>query len=63
MPVEFNEEEKFNEVYRTEKTNTSLFSKWIIKAKLAKGEAGARNVMAIITIICFALAIYFVLPK
>jgi hypothetical protein len=61
MPVEFNEEEKFNAVYRTKPTTIPFLTKWIIKTKLAKSEKGAKNVMAIITIACFALAIYFAL--
>ena len=63
MSVEFNEEEKFNKVYRTDQNTTSSFTKFIIKAKLAKSEAGAKKIMAIITIVCFALATYFALGK
>ena len=63
MSVEFNEDEKFNKVYRTQQNTTSFFTNFIIKAKLAKSEAGAKKIMSIITIVCFALAIYFALPK
>ncbi|MFA5934697.1 MAG: hypothetical protein WC827_02330 [Candidatus Paceibacterota bacterium] len=61
MGLEFNEEKEFNKSFETGPEPTSIFTKWIIKAKLAKDEKQAKLVMSIITIVCFALAIFFAL--
>lgn len=61
MGLEFNEENEFNKAFETETEHVSVFTTWIIKAKLAKNEKQAKLVMNIITIICFVLAIFFAL--
>lgn len=57
MSVEFNENRPTNYNYPP---RTGGLAGWIIKIGLAKDEAGSKNVMIIITIVCFALAIYFI---
>ena len=59
MGLEFNEEKEFNQSFKAGPEPTSIFTKWIIKVKLAKDEKQAKLVMSIITIICFFLAIFF----
>jgi hypothetical protein len=60
MAVEFNEENNFNQEYRTENaTSVSGLTKWIIKKGIAKDKKGAERLMIIVAIVCFAIAIYF----
>ncbi len=59
MAVEFSEEENFNRVYNEKPTQTSGLTNFIIKIGLANNEGGAKVVMIIVAVICFALAIYF----
>ena len=59
MSVEFTEEENFNRSYRSIQPENSGINNFIIKIGLAKSASGARAVMLIISMICFALAIYF----
>lgn len=56
MTVEFNENQPTNYNYRPNKGGLSNF---IIKSGLVKDEKGARLLMQVITVICFAGAIYF----
>jgi len=56
MSVEFNEGQIPDYNYQIKKSGIANF---IVKIGLANDEAGARKVMIIITIICFALSIYF----
>jgi hypothetical protein len=59
MPVQFEEEQNFNDSYNKSisKSNSGLTA-WIIKKGWAKDEKGANSMMIIVTIICFALAIF-----
>ena len=59
MSVEFNEGDDFNTTYAAKTTQVSGLTKWIIDKGIAKDEKGSKNLMIIVTIICFALAIYF----
>jgi|GEM_PF-1319088 len=59
MSVEFTEEENFNKSYRSIQPEASGINNFFIKIGLAKSESGARVVMILISIVCFALAIYF----
>jgi len=62
MSVEFDEEAKFNNMYNKSLSKPySGLTKWIIENGLAKDERGAKNIMIIVSIICFSLAIYFAL--
>jgi hypothetical protein len=56
MGVEFNEGQPVNYNYQPKKGGIAPL---LIKMGLAKDEAGAQKVMIILTIICFALSIYF----
>jgi hypothetical protein len=56
MSVEFNENRPSNYNYEPKKGGLTPM---LIKFGLAKDEKGAQTVMIIITIICFALSIYF----
>lgn len=62
MSVEFEQEKQFERVYDQSSTSTSggLIG-WLVKSKIAKDEKGAKNIMIIVSIICFALAIYFII--
>ena len=56
MGVEFNENKVADYNYQPQKGGlTPLF----IKMGLAKDESGAKKIMVVIIIICFAIAIYF----
>ena len=55
MSVEFSENQPIAN-YQSKKTGLTGL---VIKMKLAKDEAGAKKIMVVITVICFALAIYF----
>ncbi len=57
MNVEFDSNNSINQ-YKYQPKKFSL-TNLIIKIKLAKDEAGARKLMMIIAIVCFALSIYF----
>ncbi|MGB8815970.1 MAG: hypothetical protein WCC74_01895 [Minisyncoccia bacterium] len=59
MSVEF-EEFKMNEM-RTPKSDNSFVMDLIIKSGLAKSNHGANIVMIIISIICIAITIYFLI--
>ncbi len=56
MAVEFNENKPLDYNYQPKKGGLTAL---LIKMGLAKDEAGAQKVMIIITVICFALSIYF----
>ena len=56
MVVEFNENKPLDYNYQPKKGGLTAL---LIKMGLAKDEAGAQKVMIIITVICFALSIYF----
>jgi hypothetical protein len=58
MSIEFEENKPLNYNYPTKKSGLTNL---IIKMGLAKDEAGTKKVMIIITIVCFALSIYFFL--
>lgn len=62
MPVEFDEEIKFNDSYNklTSETSSGLTA-WLIEKGIAKNEKNAKSVMIIVSILCFALTIYFLL--
>ena len=57
MGVEFNEHQPLGYNYQPKKSGgiTNL----VIKMGLAKDENGAKKIMLVIVIICFALSIYF----
>jgi len=59
MPVEFDEENKFNEGFVRDVTQTGSIANWLVKNKIARDENGAKKIMLIIAIICFAVAIIF----
>jgi hypothetical protein len=62
MSVEFEQEEQFNNVYDQSLSNTPKgITAWLIESKIAKDEKSAKNIMILISIICFALAIYFLI--
>jgi hypothetical protein len=56
MGVEFDEHQSLGYNYQPKKGGISNL---VIKMGLAKDEKGAQKVMLVITILCFALAIYF----
>ena len=56
MVVEFNENKPLDYNYQPKKGGLTAL---LIKLGLAKDEAGAQKVMIIITVICFALSVYF----
>jgi len=56
MSVEFNENQPTNYNYQPKKGGIGNL---IIKLGLAKDEAGAKKVMIVIAVICFALSAYF----
>jgi hypothetical protein len=59
MSVQFEEENKFNEGFARDVTPSGNISKWLIKNKFAKDDKSAQKLMLIITVVCFAVAIYF----
>lgn len=60
MSVEFDEELKFNDSFRKfSPESSSGLANWLIKNGIAKDEVAAKNIMILISIICFSLAIYF----
>jgi len=59
MSVEFEQEKEFDKTYEINRGSSSGLTNWIVKTGIAKDEKNARIVMAIIAIICFILAIYF----
>jgi Na+/alanine symporter len=61
MAVQFSEEEQFNQSYRTNSSSGSVsgLTKWVIEKGIAKDEQGAKNIMAVVAVVCFTLAIYF----
>ena len=60
MSLEFDEEKKFNNEYDKLTPNAKQgLTNWLIKIGAAKDENGAKNIMIVVSIICFALAIYF----
>lgn len=59
MSVLFEEENNFNAGFARDVTPSGNISKWLIKNKFVKNDAGAQKLMLVITIICFAVAIYF----
>lgn len=62
MSVEFEEEKQFNSVYDKSVSNTTGgLTNWLIKTGIVKDEKSAKNTMIIISIVCFALAIYFLI--
>lgn len=65
MSVEFEEEKKFNRVYNKmiPKINFGSFVNWLVEKKITKNEIGAKNLLILITIICFSLSIFFFIYK
>lgn len=62
MSVEFEQEKQFERAFDQSTSSTSGgLTKWVIKTGFAKDEKGAKNIMIIVSIICFALAIYFII--
>ncbi len=62
MSVEFDEEIKFNKSYnKSISTPVSGLTEWMIKKGIVKDEKGAKSAMIIVAILCFALAIFFIL--
>ena len=58
MAVEFSDEENFNKSFKTSLNETSAINNLIIKLGLAKDESGAKIVMIVVSILCFALTYY-----
>ena len=56
MEVEFNENQQSGYNYSPKKMSIAGL---LIRLGLAKNEAGARKVMIVVIILCFALSIYF----
>ena len=64
MSVQFEEEQKFNERFNNPSSGSnSGLTGWFIKNGFAKNENGARTVMTIITVLCFAVAIFFMFKQ
>jgi hypothetical protein len=64
MSVEFDEEIKFNNSYnKSISTSTSGLTEWMIKKGIVKTEKSAKSLMIIVTILCFALAIFIALKQ
>ncbi len=61
MSVEFNEENKFNETYKSAESSKSGLSDWLVKIGAAKDEKKANNLMIVVAVICFILALYFII--
>ena len=62
MSIEFNEETKFNDTYnKSVSKSSSGITEWLIKKGIAKNENGAKNIMIIISILCFALSILLII--
>ncbi len=59
MAVEFNQEKEFDQLYEVSNNSRSGLTNWIIRIGLVKDESGAKTIMIIIAVICFALMIYF----
>lgn len=59
MTVQFSEEENFNQTFRAQSSSTTGLTAWFIKKGWAKDENAAKNLMTVISIVCFSLAIYF----
>ena len=60
MSVEFEEEKQFNSAYNQAISSAPKgITGWLIKTGIVKDEKGAKNLMIIVSIICFTLAIYF----
>ncbi len=57
MSVEFDEHQALGYNYQPKKKGS--ISDLVIKMGLAKDEAGAQKVMVTVTVVCFALSIYF----
>ena len=60
MPVEFNNNNEFNNTF-SKPTESSGIAGWLIKKGIAKDEKTAQNYMIVVAIICFALAAYLIL--
>ncbi len=63
MAVEFSEEENFNKSFSARSDENSAINNLIIKLGLASDKNGAEIVMVVVSLICFALAIYFATRK
>ncbi|MFH0755643.1 MAG: hypothetical protein V1910_03225 [bacterium] len=62
MSIEFNEETKFNNIYnKSVKKPSSSIMTFMIKKGIVKDENSAKNIMIIISILCFALSVYFII--
>ena len=61
MPVEFDEEKKFNNMYSSSVSGSvsdSGLTSWLIKKNIVKDEKGAKSFMTLVTILCFGLSIF-----
>jgi len=60
MGVEFEEEKMFEKGFNRPSDNKSSggLTDWMIKKGIAKDEGGAKTIMVIITVLCFALVIF-----
>lgn len=60
MVVEFEEEKMFEKGFNRASNSQSSggLTNWMIKKGIAKDESGAKTIMVIITVLCFALAIF-----
>lgn len=67
MSVEFNEEKNFGQqLYGRNagsgaSSGASGITAWIIKRGWAKNESVANGLMIVVTIVCFAVAIFFII--
>jgi hypothetical protein len=62
MSVQFDEEKSFNESFhKSVSGNNSKMAEWLIKKGLAKDENGAKTIMIVLALICFALTIFVII--
>jgi hypothetical protein len=61
MAVEFNEENEFAKSVQQPERKSGGIIEWLISKKIVSNEKGAEKFLITITIVCFALAIYFFL--
>lgn len=61
MSVQFDEERNFNETFhKSISGNNSKMVEWLIKKGLAKDEKGAKAILIIVALICFALTVFVI---
>jgi hypothetical protein len=61
MSIEFDQDNEFMKIYANKNSSSSSggINNWLVKKGIAKDSKGADMIMIIVSVVCFAIAIYF----